>query len=145
MFEKSLGKKYDAWYILFGIWQLTSCTPKFRHIYVITYSNFIVIVEPWEHFFLLGLVNFMGGVRLEIMYISHHNVNTHSSPCFPAAWAATTVHRNHFFCLLQQSKSSESKVKFRQVSNCCERVLEAAKRSYANKTTWLLWLLANCS
>ena len=28
------------------------------------------------------------------------------------------------FCLYQQNKSSESKVKFRQASNCCERVLE---------------------
>ena len=44
------------------------------------------------------------------------------------------VHRNHFFHLYQKDKSSESKVKFRQVSNCCKRVLEAAKLSYANKT-----------
>ena len=29
---------------------------------------------------------------------------------------------------------SESKVKFRQASNCCKRVLEAAKLAYANKT-----------
>ena len=31
-------------------------------------------------------------------------------------------------------KSSDSKVKFRQTSNRCERVLEAAKLSYADKT-----------
>ena len=30
--------------------------------------------------------------------------------------------------------SSESKVKFRQASNCCKRFLEAAKLAYANKT-----------
>ena len=29
---------------------------------------------------------------------------------------------------------SESKVNFRQASNCCIRVLEAAKRAYANET-----------
>ena len=38
------------------------------------------------------------------------------------------------FCLYQQNKSSESKVKFRQASNCCKSVLEAAKLAYANKT-----------
>ena len=34
----------------------------------------------------------------------------------------------------QQSKSSESKVKFRQASNRYKRVLEAAKFAYASKT-----------
>ena len=53
---------------------------------------------------------------------------------FSAACAAAIVHRNHFFCLYQKDKSSESRVKFRQASNCCERVLEAAKLGYANKT-----------
>ena len=41
---------------------------------------------------------------------------------------------NHFFCLYQQDKSSESKVKFRQATNHCKRVLEAAKLEYATKT-----------
>ena len=36
--------------------------------------------------------------------------------------------------LNQQSKSSESKVKFRQASNHCKRVLEVVKLAYANKT-----------
>ena len=36
--------------------------------------------------------------------------------------------------MYQQNKSSESKVKFRQASNCCKRVLEAAKLAYATKT-----------
>ena len=44
------------------------------------------------------------------------------------------VHRNHFFRLYQKDKSSDSKVKFRQASNRCKRVLEAAKLAYANKT-----------
>ena len=45
------------------------------------------------------------------------------------------VHRNHFFHLYKQNKSSESKVKFRQASNRCKRVLEAAKFAYATKIT----------
>ena len=36
--------------------------------------------------------------------------------------------------MYQQNKSSESKVKFRQASNCCKSVLEAAKLAYANTT-----------
>ena len=58
----------------------------------------------------------------------------HSSPWLSAACTAAIVHRNHFFCLNQQNKSYESKVKFRQASNSCKRVLEAAKLAYANKT-----------
>ena len=34
----------------------------------------------------------------------------------------------------QKDKSSESKVQFKQATNCCKRVLEAAKLAYANKT-----------
>ena len=70
------------------------------------------------------------------VYISHreYEVKPHSSPLFSAACAAAIVHRNHFFCLYQQNKSSESKVKFRQASNRCKRVLEAAKLAYANMT-----------
>ena len=34
----------------------------------------------------------------------------------------------------QKDKSSASEVKFRQASNCCKWVLEAAKLAYANKT-----------
>ena len=47
---------------------------------------------------------------------------------------AAIVHRSHFFRLYQREKSSHSKVKFRQASNRCKRVLEAAKLAYANKT-----------
>ena len=36
--------------------------------------------------------------------------------------------------MYQNDKSSDSKVKFRQASNCCKRVFEAAKLAYANKT-----------
>ena len=58
-----------------------------------------------------------------------------------------------FFHLYQQNKSSETKVKFRQTSNHCKRVLEAAKPVYANKTkesitsqklgSWDFWHIAN--
>ena len=65
---------------------------------------------------------------------SHYQVRLHSSPWFSAACAAALVHRNHSFCLYQKDKSSESKVKFRQASNHCKRVLEAAKLAYPNKT-----------
>ena len=70
------------------------------------------------------------------VYIPHrkYQVNPHSSPWFLAACAAAIVHRNHFFRLYQREKSSDSKVKFRQASNHCKRVLEAAKLGYANKT-----------
>ena len=63
-----------------------------------------------------------------------YQVKPHSSPWFSAACAAAIVHRNHFFHLYKQNKSSESKVKFRQASNRCKRVLEAAKLAYATKT-----------
>ena len=38
------------------------------------------------------------------------------------------------FCLCYQNKSFESKVKCRQASNHCKRVLEPAKLAYATKT-----------
>ena len=57
-----------------------------------------------------------------------------SSPWFSTACAAVIVRRKHFFRLYQQNKSSESKVKFRQASDRCKRVLEAAKLEYATKT-----------
>ena len=70
------------------------------------------------------------------VYIPHkkYQVKPHSSPWFSAACAAVIVHRNHFFRLYQREKSSDSKVKFRQASNCSKMVLKAAKLSYAHKT-----------
>ena len=70
------------------------------------------------------------------VYITHlkYQVKPHSSPSFSAACAAAIVHRNRFFHLYQREKSSDSKVKFRQASNRCKRVLEVAKLTYANKT-----------
>ena len=55
--------------------------------------------------------------------------------------------------MYQENKSSESKVKFRQASNCSKSVLEAAKLVYATKTkefitslklnSWDFWQIAN--
>ena len=85
-------------------------------------------------------------VRVGIdVYITHrkYQLKPHSSPWFSASCAAAIVHRNHFFCLYQKDKSSDSKVKFRQGSSHCKRVLEADKLAYKNKIvhyfpeTWL--------
>ena len=73
------------------------------------------------------------GIDVYIPY-RKHQIKPHSSPWFPATCAAAIVHRNHFYRLYLKDKSSDSKVKFRQASNCCKRVLEAAKLAYLNKT-----------
>ena len=86
---------------------------------------------------LLRLVNVVSCFMLELMCITlivNRKAKPHSSLWFSVACAAAIVHRNHFLRLYQQSESYESKVKFRQTSNLCERVLEAAKVRYANKT-----------
>ena len=95
---------------------------------------------PWEDIFEFSAsaaaIEFCKWVQVGIdVYITHrkYQVKPHSSPWFPAACAAVIVHRNHFFRLCQQNKSSEPKVKFRQASNRCKRVLEAAKLAYATK------------
>ena len=115
---------------------------------------------PWEDIFRLSASaaasEFCKWVQVGIdVYIPHrkYQVKPHSSPWFSAACAAAIVHRNHFFCLYQKDKSSDSKVKFRQASNRCKRVLEAAKFAYANKTkesitsqkpgSWDFWQIAN--
>ena len=69
-------------------------------------------------------------------YIFHrkYQVKPHSFSRFSAPCAAAIVHRNHFFRLHQNNNSSDSKIKFRQASNRCKRILEAATLTYANKT-----------
>ena len=96
---------------------------------------------PWEDIFKLSASaatsEFCEWVQVGIdVYIPHrkYQVKPHSSPWFSAACAAAIIHRNHFFRLYQQNKSSESKVKFRQASNRYKRVLETAKLVYPNKT-----------
>ena len=74
-------------------------------------------------------------VGIDVLYPSSKDqVKPHSSPWFSAACAAAIVHRNHFFRLYQKDKSSESKEKFRQVSNRWKRALEAVKLACANIT-----------
>ena len=96
---------------------------------------------PWVDVFKLdasaAASEFCEWVQVGIdVYIPHrkYQVKPHSSPWFSATCAGAIVHRNYFFCLYQQNKSSESKLKFRQVGNRCKRVLEAARLVYANKT-----------
>ena len=96
---------------------------------------------PWQDIFKLSASaaasEFCEWVQVGIdVYIPHrkYQVKPHSSPWFSAACAAAIVHRNHFFRLYQKDKSSDSKVKFRQASNHCKRVFEAAKLASATKT-----------
>ena len=117
---------------------------------------------PWEDIFKLNpsaaASKFCGWIQVGIdVYIPHrkYQVKRHSSPWFSASCAAAIVHRNHFFRLYQHNKSSASKVKFRQASNHCKRVLEAAKLAYATKTKESttsqklgsrdFWQIAKCS
>ena len=93
---------------------------------------------PWDNIFKLSssaaTSEFFEWIQIGIdVYIPHrkYHVKPHSSPWFSAA---AIVHRNHFFRLYQQNKSCESKVKFKQASNRCKRVFEAAKVSYATET-----------
>ena len=89
---------------------------------------------PWEDILKLSASaaasEFCQWVQVGIdVYIPHqkYQLKPHSSPWFSAACAAAIVYRSHFFHLYQQNKFSESKVKFRQASNHCKSVLEAAK------------------
>ena len=90
---------------------------------------------------LLLLVNFVS-VQVGIdVYIPHckYQVKPRLSPWFSAAFAVAMVDRNlFFFHLYEQNKSSQSTVKFKHVSTCCKRVLEAAKLAHANKTKQFL-------
>ena len=106
---------------------------------------------PWEDIFKLSasaaVSEFCEWVQVGIdVYIPHrkYQVKPHSSPWFSAACAAAIIHINHFFHLYQQNKSSESKAKFRQASNRCKRVLEAAKLAYATKESITSQKLGSC-
>ena len=107
-----------------------------------------LIEISWENIFKLGTSALASEFWDWVVYIPHgkYQVKSHLSAWFSAACAAVIVQRNHFFHMYQKDKSTDSKVKFRQASNHCKRVLEAAKLAYANKTkesyyfpgTWLL-------
>ena len=82
---------------------------------------------PWEDVFTLNACatasEFCEWVQIGIdVYITHskYQVKLNSSPWFSAAYGAAIDYRKyHFFPFCQQNKSSESKAKFRQASNCC--------------------------
>ena len=83
---------------------------------------------------LLLLVDFMSGFSWELMYISlieNMSSLTHLHG-FQLLVLLPQLIEINFFHLYKKDKSSASKVKFRQVSNC-KRALEAAKLTYANK------------
>ena len=88
---------------------------------VLTGMVFVIICwdVPWEDIFKLSASTaaseFWGWVQ----------VGTDLYPL--AAGGGAIVHRNHYFHLYQQNKSSESKVKLRQASSRCKRVLVTAK------------------
>ena len=73
------------------------------------------------------------GINVNILR-RKYQVKPHSSSWFSAACVFAIVHKNHFFRLCQHNKSSESKVKFREASNRCERVLEVTNLACANET-----------
>ena len=90
---------------------------------------------PWEDIFKLGASAAVSELCVWVLvgilvYIPHrkYQVKPHLSLWFSADYGAAISHRN------QQNIFSESKVKFRQASNHCKKVLEAAKLAYANKT-----------
>ena len=96
---------------------------------------------PWKDIFKLSASaaasEFCEWIQVGIdVYIPRckYQVKPHSSPWFSAGCTAAIIHRNNFFCLHQQNKSTESKVKFRQASNHCKGVLGAAILAYATKT-----------
>ena len=75
---------------------------------------------PWEDIFRLSASvaasEFCHWVQVEIdvcIPYRKYQVKPHSCQWFSAACTAAIVHRNYFFCLHQQNKASESKVKFR--------------------------------
>ena len=92
---------------------------------------------PWDDIFNLSASaaasQFCEWVPVGIdVYIPNYKyqIKLHSFPWFSEVCAAAIVDRNNFFRLYQLNKSSESKLKFRQTSNCCKRVLEAVKLAY---------------
>ena len=83
-----------------------------------------VLVITWEMFhvplsnlvLLLLFLDFMSNSSyISFVYTRHHKcqVKPSSSPFSSAAYTIDITHRNQFFRLIQQNKSSASKVKFR--------------------------------
>ena len=84
----------------------------------------------WEDIFKLGTFaasEFCEWVQVEIdIYISliiSIRSKPHSCPWFSAACSAAIVHKNHFFCMYQQNRSSAFKVRFTHGSNHYKKVI----------------------
>ena len=103
----------------------------------------MVFTIIWEMFhrrislnsvFLLLLVNFASGFRLEFIYIyipyCKYKFKPHLSSWISAGCAAAIVHRNHFFFFVR----TEWIFWTEQASNHCKRFFKDNKLAYANKT-----------
>ena len=117
---------------------------------------------PWEDIFKLGTSaadsEFCECVQVGIdVYIPYRKYQALSSQAslismvFSCFYCCHSSYKSLFSFVHQKDKSSDSKVKFRQASNHCKRVLEGTKLAYANKTrvcyfpeTWFSGLLENC-
>ena len=88
---------------------------------------------PWDDIFKLKLsaaatVWNLSPVWNWFMYLSSWIlVNPHSSQWFSSSFPAAIVHINHHFCLYQQNKSSESKVKSRRLLIVIKGFLKLSK------------------
>ena len=84
---------------------------------------------------LMLLVNFVSGFTLVLMFISLivSVRSSLSSPWFSGAFGDFIVHRNDFFVCSSRMNFLHLNMNFRNCSNHCKRVLEAAKLAYANK------------
>ena len=94
---------------------------------------------PWEDIFKFGASPAASELcRLVLVgidvYIPQRKCQASVISMFFSCLCCCIADGNYFFRLYQKDKSSASKVKFRQASNRCKRVLEAAKLAYANKT-----------
>ena len=89
---------------------------------------------PWEDIFKLS-ASAAASKFYELVQVGNdehiphrkYQVKSNSFPWCLAVCDAAIVHRNHFFYLYQQNKSSESKAKLLQTNNRCKRVLKVAK------------------
>ena len=113
----------------------------------ISVQIWMVFVIVWEAFhgsiflilvLLQLLLNFVSGSKLELVYIIPV-LNIRLSPTRPHDFQLLVlmsylIETFFFFHLYQQSKSSTSKVKFRQASNIFKRALEATKLAYVTET-----------
>ena len=113
-------KKFEGIFVFFLFYKNFISTQRIPTI-IVSYSVMVVVVE-------VGCV-----FELRILHCKYW-VKPHSSPWFSAAHTAIIAQRNQFFPLWQLINFFWSRVGFRRTSNCCGRVLKAAKFAYVGKT-----------